>query len=98
MALLILGALLEVDMATLAYTYHPPHTLRLTIARKVDQTIEALLPRRCMLVSGGLFLVGVGIPFLMAIGLLPVNFLLGLIGFAATATGGVLALTLCGEI
>jgi len=68
------------------------------IAKKVDQTIDALLPRPCMVVSGSLFLAGLGIPFLMANGLLPVNLLLGLIGFAATASGGVLALTLCGEI
>ena len=85
-------------MATLTYTYHRPYPLRLMIAKKVDQTIDALLPRPCMVVSVGLFLAGLGIPLLMVLGFLPVNLLLGLIGFAATASGGVLALTLCGEI
>ena len=85
-------------MTTLAQTYHRPHTLRLTIAKKVDKTIEALLPRRCMVISVSLVLAGLGIPFLMVVGLLPVNLLLGFIGFALTMTGVVLALTLCGEI
>jgi hypothetical protein len=85
-------------MATLTQTYRQPYPLRLTIAKKVDSIIEALLPRRCMVASAILFLIGIGIPFLMVIGLLPANLLLGLLGFALTATGGVLALTLCGEI
>lgn len=85
-------------MATLTHTYHQPYPLRLAVAKKVDLIIEALLPRRCMVVSASLLLVGCGIPFLMMIGFLPVNLLLGLIGFGMTATGGVLILTLCGEI
>jgi hypothetical protein len=85
-------------MTTLTQTYHRPHTLQLTIAKKVDKTIEALLPRRCMVISVSLVLSGLGIPFLMVIGLLPVNLLLGFLGFALTMTGVVLALTLCGEI
>ena len=85
-------------MATLTYTYHRPYPLRLMIAKKVDQTIDALLPRPCMVVSVGLFLAGLGIPLLMVLGFLPVNLLFGLIGFGMTATGGVLTLTMCGEI
>ncbi len=85
-------------MATLVRTYHPPHSLRLSIANKVDATIEKLVPRRCMIVSVGLILAGMGIPFLMAIGLLPLNFLLGFLGFVLAVAGGVLVLTLCGEI
>lgn len=85
-------------MATLTHTYHQPYPLRLAITKKADQVIEALLPRRCMVVSASLFLAGLGIPLLMVIGFLPVNLLLGLIGFGVTATGGVLILTLCGEI
>lgn len=85
-------------MATLTHTYHPPYPLRLVIAKKVDQAIDVLLPRRCMVVSTGLFLAGLGIPILMLIGFLPVSLLLGLLGFGMTAAGGVLALTFCGEI
>jgi len=85
-------------MATLTQTYHQPHALRLTLAKKLDETIERLMPRRCMVLSAGLLLAGLGLPLLMCLGLLPVNLLFGLLGFALTATGGVLALTLCGEI
>ncbi len=85
-------------MATLTPTIYRSHTLRLTLAKKLDETIETLLPRRCMIISVSLLLAGLGIPLLMCLGLLPVNLLLGLLGFALTATGGVLALTLCGEI
>ncbi len=85
-------------MATLVRIYRKPRALRLTLSKKVEETIEMLLPRRCMVVSTSLVLAGMGIPFLMVIGLLPLNLLLGFIGFILTATGCVLALTLCGEI
>jgi len=85
-------------MATLTQNFHWPRFLRLAIVQKADVTLAALLPRRCMVVSVGLFLAGLGIPLLMTMGLLPLNLLFGFIGFALTATGGVLALTLCGEI
>ena len=85
-------------MATLTHTYHRQYPLRLALARKIDLIIEALLPRRCMVVSVSLVLAGLSIPLLMVIGLIPVNLLLGFIGFALTAMGGVLSLTLCGEI
>ena len=84
-------------MATLTQTYRP-HLLRLTIGKKFDQALEKLIPRRCMVISVGVFLTGVSLPLLMLIGMLPVNLLLGFLGLALTATGGVLALTLCGEI
>ena len=84
-------------MATLTQTCkHYP--LCLNIIKKCDEAIEKLIPRRCMVVSAGLFFAGVSIPLLMTIGVLPVNFLFGFIGFALAATGGVLALTLYGEI
>ncbi len=85
-------------MATLTNTYHKLYILRLATTKKVDQIFEALLPRRCMVISTSLFLIGLGIPLMMVIGLLPVNLLLGFIGFALTSTGGVLILILCGEI
>jgi len=55
-------------------------------------------PRRCMVYSVGLMLAGMGIPFLMAIGLLPISLLLGFIGFGLTMTGGVMAFVFYGEI
>ena len=46
-------------MATLTQTYRQPYPLRLTVAKKVDSIIEALLPRRCMVASAILFLIGI---------------------------------------
>jgi len=55
-------------------------------------------PRRCMVFSVGMILAGLGIPFLMAIGLLPITLVLGFIGLVLTATGGLMALIFYGEI
>lgn len=85
-------------MATLTRTYYQPHALRLTLTKKVEEIIEALLPRRCMVVSACLVLAGLGIPLLMAIGILPISFLLGLLGLILAMAGSILALALCGEI
>lgn len=84
-------------MATLTQTYRP-RLWRIAFIKKRDEIIERLIPRRCMVVSIGLFLAGMGIPALMLLGFLPVNLLLGFIGFALVATGAVLTLTLCGEL
>jgi hypothetical protein len=84
-------------MATLTQTYKP-NLARMAWVKKRDEFIEKLIPRRCMVVSVGLILAGLGIPMLMVIQWLPVTFLLGFVGFALTATGGVLALVFCGEI
>ena len=86
-------------MATLTHSYHhQAYPLKLVIAKKTDSIIESLLPRRCMVVSASLFFAGLAIPILMAVGVLPVNLLLGLLGLGLAATGGTLALILCGEI
>ena len=84
-------------MATLTHTYRPK-LFRLSLIKKWDNFIENLLPRRCMLVSVGLILSGLSLPMLIAVGLLPATWLLAFLGFALAAIGGVLALTLCGEI
>lgn len=55
-------------------------------------------PRRCMVVSVSMILLGLGVPLLMALGLIPVSFPLCFLGFGLAATGGVLALIFCGEI
>jgi len=51
-----------------------------------------------MVFSVGMILAGLGIPFLMAIGLLPITLVLGFIGLVLTATGGLMALIFYGEI
>jgi hypothetical protein len=84
-------------MATLTQTYKP-NLARMAWVKKRDEFIEQLIPRRCMVVSMGLILAGWSIPMLMALQLLPVTFLLAFVGFALTATGGVLTLVFCGEI
>jgi hypothetical protein len=87
----------EEDMATLTKTYQQ-RTQRVALTWKWDEFIEKHIPRRCMLVSVGLILAGMSIPALMLIHLLPVTFFLGFVGFALAATGGIMALTYCGEI
>ena len=84
-------------MATLTNSYKP-NLYRITFAKKRDELIEKLIPRRCMVVSVSLILAGLGIPALMTLGLLPVNLLLGFVAFALAASGSVLALIFCGEI
>ena len=84
-------------MATLTQHYKP-NAVHIVFARKRDDLIEKLMPRRCMVVSVGLILAGIGIPALMVFKLLPVSLFLGFVGFALMAVGGVLALVYCGEI
>ena len=84
-------------MATLAQAYLPK-LARIAITRKRDEFIEKLIPRPCMVLSGGLVLAGLSIPMLMAIQLLQPGFFLGFLGFALVATGGTLMLIFCGEI
>ena len=74
------------------------NTVRITFTKKRDALIEKLMPRRCMVVSTGMILAGVGIPALMACKVLPLSLLLGFAGFALVAVGGVLALVYCGEL
>jgi hypothetical protein len=55
-------------------------------------------PRRSMVFSTLVFLGGLSLPLLMAVGVLPVSFLLGFIGIALTGAGGVMLLIFWGEI
>ena len=84
-------------MATLTQAYLPK-LARIAITRKRDEFIEKLIPRPCMVLSGGLVLAGLSIPMLMAIQLLQPGFFLGFLGFALVGSGGVLTLIFCGEI
>ncbi len=80
---------------TEAYTFK---LARIALIKKRNHFIEKLIRRRCMVVSVGLILAGLSIPVLMVLQLLSITFLLGFVGFALVATGGVLALIFCGEI
>lgn len=84
-------------MATLTQNYKP-NVMRIVFVKKRDALIDKLMPRRCMVVSVGMILAGIGIPALMAFKLLPVSLLLGFVGFGLVAVGGVLALVYCGEL
>ena len=84
-------------MAAVTENYRP-NVMRIVFVKKRDVLIERLMPRRCMVVSVGMILAGIGIPALMAFKLLPVSLFLGFAGFALVAVGGVLALVYCGEL
>jgi hypothetical protein len=84
-------------MATLSEAYPTAFTRR-AFFNKRDELIEKLMPRRCMVVSVGLIFAGMSIPMLMLVLALPLSLLLGFLGFALAATGGVLSLIFCGEI
>lgn len=84
-------------MAAVTQNYKP-NVMRIVFTKKRDALIERLMPRRCMVVSVGMILAGIGIPALMAFKLLPVSLVLGFVAFALVAVGGVLALVYCGEL
>ncbi len=84
-------------MATLART-DKSNLAHITRINQRDEFIERHTPRRCMVVSAGLILAGLGIPGCMLIQIFPTTFLLGFGSLALLATGSVLALIFCGEI
>jgi hypothetical protein len=88
---------LEEDMATLTQTYKISLT-RIAFIKKRDELIEKLMPRPCMVVSVGLIFAGMSIPLFMVVHVLPISLVLGFLGFALVATGGVLTLIYSGEI
>lgn len=84
-------------MTTLPQAYIPT-LASIAFNKKRDILIEKLIPRRCMIISVGLILSGLSIPVLMEIQLLQLSLLLGFVGFALVAAGGVLLLIHCGEL
>jgi hypothetical protein len=84
-------------MATLTKTYKA-QPAPLAVPRKASSSFRTPLPRRCMVVSVGLLLAGMGVVGLMVLQLLPVTFLTAFAGFTLTAAGGVCMLIFCGEI
>lgn len=65
---------------------------------KFDNFIERYIPRRCMVISVGLILLGGSIITLMTIQLLPITMGSGLITLSLVATGGVLTLIFAGKM
>ncbi len=62
------------------------------ISNEFTRRIKGFVPRKCMLVSVGLLLSGMSIPFLMALTVIPVSFALGFLGLALTSVGCILIL------
>jgi len=88
---------MEAQMAAVTQNYKP-NVVRIVFAKRRDALVERLMPRRCMVVSVGMILAGIGVPALMAFKLLPVSLLLGFVAFVLVAVGGVLTLVYCGEL
>ncbi len=84
-------------MATLAKTYKP-QLAPLGMTRKASMSIRFPRLRRCMVISVGLILAGMGVVGSMVLELLPVTFFTAFVGFGLTAVGGVCTLIFCGEI
>jgi hypothetical protein len=84
-------------MATLTKMYKS-QLAPLAVPRKTSISFRTSLPRRCMVISVGLILAGMGVVGLMVLELLPVTFLVAFSGFALTAAGGICTLIFCGEI
>ncbi len=87
-------------MATQTVAYKPVvfrSTLTKSFARKFDELFRRFIPRPCMILSVGLVLIGLGIPFLMLIDLLPTSLLLGFVGLAFIGIGGSLTLYFVGD-
>lgn len=55
-------------------------------------------PRLCMLISVGLILLGISLPILMVIQVIPVNLLNNFLGFGLVSIGSILTLIKCGEV
>ncbi len=88
-------------MATKAITYKPRlanNAFGKALDVNFDKWISRLVPRPCMLVSMGLILAGLCIALLMLLEFIPASLLLGFVGLALIATGGVLVLVYSGEI
>lgn len=55
-------------------------------------------PRLCMLNSVGLILIGISLPILMVLQIIPVNLLNIFLGFGMVSTGSILTLIKCGDV
>ncbi len=57
-----------------------------------------IYPRLCMLISVGLILVGISLPILMVLQMIPGNLLINFLGFGLVSIGSILTLIKCGEV
>lgn len=55
-------------------------------------------PRLCMLISVGLILLGLSLPTLMVLEIIPANLLLDFLGFGLVSVGTIMTLIKCGDI
>jgi len=70
----------------------------LETVNRFERLIKRITPRRCMINSIGLSLIGWSIPLLMLLEWIPSTLVLGLIGLALAATGSVSLIIYLGEI
>jgi hypothetical protein len=86
----------QISSQTISYV-QPMRIARILISHILN-SIYIPIPRPRTLLTAFLFLGGASIPVLLALSILPLNFLIGFIGFAMTATGSIMALVFCGEV
>ncbi len=55
-------------------------------------------PRLCMLIFVGLIFVGISLPILIVLQMIPGNLIIHFLGFGMVSTGSVMTLIKCGEI
>ncbi len=82
-------------MASQALTYKPilaRKSLTHIFLMKCASLVQRITPRPQLLSSAGLLLVGLGIPFLMLLEMVPVTLFLGFASLALIAVGGLLLL------
>jgi hypothetical protein len=72
--------------------------VRIIYIKSRNEWIGKLIPRRCMVAPTVSILSGLSIPVLMMLSFLPVTTPLILVSLTLVATGGIIALILCGEI
>lgn len=87
-------------MATQTLTYQPwlqPTSLTKVLSAKVNGFISKIAPRRSMIISVGIVLLGLAIPVFMLLEILPASLLIGFTGLSLTAIGGVSTLFYLGD-
>lgn len=69
-----------------------------TFPRKLYDFKKFKHPRKCMVISTSLILLGIGIPFLMVMGIIPGSLIINFLGFGMVSIGSTFMLIKCGEI
>jgi hypothetical protein len=87
-------------MATQTLTYKPwlqQSPLVNVIILRLENYLYKIMPRPSMLISGGMFLLGLAIPLFMLLEFLPASLLLGFSGLGLTSIGGISFLFFVGD-